>query len=222
MVAQLIDGKAVAEEIKADLEARVRKLTSAGHPVHLKAVQVGENPASRAYIRSQQRSCEEVGITYSLDELPADTTQEQLDDHLGKLNADLEVTGIILQMPVPEGVDARQAQWAIAPGKDVEGILPEHVGMVSYGAWDVGPCTAMGAFELITRLPLEPKKEIHQMPDHLSNLFYSFHLYPSYIFQNFHFCLMRKLLFFHLETKMEIYPWQDYLLTLFGYFHLHP
>ncbi len=160
MAAQLIDGKAVAEAIEADLKGRIEKLSSAGHPVHLKAVQVGENPASRAYIRSQQRSCEEVGIAYTLDELPAETTQEQLEDHVKSLNADPQTTGIILQMPLPEVLSARAAQWAIAPTKDVEGILPEHVGMVSYGAWDIGPCTAMGAFELIKALPLEPKKDI--------------------------------------------------------------
>ncbi len=160
MTAQLIDGKAVAESVKADLKGRVEALTSAGHPVHLKALQVGENPASRAYIRSQQRSCEQMGIAYTLDELPADATQEQLEAHIAQLNSDADTTGIILQMPLPEGLDARRAQWAIDPSKDIEGILPEHMGMVSYGAWDIGPCTAMGAFELIKGLPLEPKKEI--------------------------------------------------------------
>ena len=160
MSAQLIDGKAVAESIRAELKGCIQALTSAGHPVHLKAVQVGENPASRAYIRSQQRSCEAVGITYTLDELPAETTQEELLNHIAQLNADPQVTGIILQMPLPEGLDARRAQWSVALAKDVEGILPEHVGKVSYGAWEVGPCTAMGAFELIKGLPLEPKKEV--------------------------------------------------------------
>jgi len=160
MSARLIDGKAVAESIKADLKGRIQALTSEGHPVHLKAVQVGENPASRAYIRSQQRACEEMGITYTLDELPAETTQEELHAHIDRLNADPQVTGVILQMPLPEGLDARRAQWRIAAAKDVEGILPEHMGKVSYGAWDIGPCTAMGAFELIKTLPLEPKKEI--------------------------------------------------------------
>ena len=160
MSAERIDGQAVAENIKGQLKGRVQALTGAGHPVHLKAVQVGENPASRAYIRSQQRSCEEMGIAYSLDELPADATQEQLEAHIAQLNGDPQATGIILQMPLPQGLDPRSAQWAIAAAKDVEGILPEHMGMISYGAWDIGPCTAMGAFELIKGLPLEPKKEI--------------------------------------------------------------
>ena len=160
MSAERIDGQAVAENIKAQLKGRVQALTAAGHPVHLKAVQVGENPASRAYIRSQQRSCEEMGIAYSLDELPADATQEQLEAHIAQLNGDPQATGIILQMPLPQGLDPRSAQWAIAAAKDVEGILPEHMGMISYGAWDIGPCTAMGAFELIKGLPLGPKKEI--------------------------------------------------------------
>jgi len=160
MAAELIDGNATADSLKGSLKSRIDKLRARGHPVHLRAVQVGENPASRAYIRSQQRSCEEMGISYALDELPAETTQQELEAHIAELNTDAGVTGIILQMPVPEGVDARRAQWAVAREKDVEGILPEHMGMVSYGAWDIGPCTAMGAFELIRNLPLEPKKEI--------------------------------------------------------------
>jgi len=158
MAGRLIDGKAVAEGIKADLKGRIEALSGAGHPVHLKAVQVGENAASRAYIRSQQRSCEQMGITYTLDELPAETTQDQLEAHIAELNTDANTTGIILQMPLPEGLDARRAQWTVSPAKDIEGILPEHVGMVSYGAWDIGPCTAMGAFELVKGLPLEPRK----------------------------------------------------------------
>jgi methylenetetrahydrofolate dehydrogenase (NADP+)/methenyltetrahydrofolate cyclohydrolase len=160
MSAELIDGGATADTIKADLSSRIERLKAGGGALHLRAVQVGENPASRAYIRRQKASCEDMGIDYALDELPADTSQDQLEAHIVGLNNDAGVSGVILQMPVPEGIDARRAQWAVAPEKDVEGILPEHMGMVSYGAWDIGPCTAMGAFELIRNLPLEPKKEV--------------------------------------------------------------
>jgi methylenetetrahydrofolate dehydrogenase (NADP+)/methenyltetrahydrofolate cyclohydrolase len=160
MAATPIDGTALADRIKAEVKGRVQALQARGYPVHLKAVQVGENPASLAYIRSQQRSCEELGLTYTLDQLPADTTQAALQEHIGRLNSEPQTTGIILQMPLPAGLDTRRAQWSIAPAKDVEGILPEHMGKVSYGAADIGPCTAMGAFELIAGLPLTPKKEI--------------------------------------------------------------
>src|SRR5512137_734332 len=112
MPAQIIDGNALADQIVAGLRDEVAGLKAAGRTPLLVAVQVGENAASRVYIKNQKESCEKIGIPYRLDELPATTTQADLAAHIGKLNADPRVTGIILQMPLPEGVDSRAAQRA--------------------------------------------------------------------------------------------------------------
>ena len=160
MSAALIDGEAVAKGILDAVKADVGALKAAGRPVHLFAVQVGENPASRVYIRNQKTSCEEIGIDYTLDELPAETTQEELARHLAKRNSSGDCTGIILQMPLPEQVDRRKAQAAIAPAKDVEGMNPANMGTVIAGDPVLGPCTAVGAVELVTSLGLECECDI--------------------------------------------------------------
>lgn len=149
MPAGIIDGKQIADGIIEGLKAEIAELKTKGKVVHLHAVQVGENPASRVYIRNQQKSCEEIGIQYSLDELPADTTQEGLHQHIQKLNADPDTTGIILQMPVPPGLSARLAQRMITPEKDVEGMNPANMGNLVYGEAKPGPCTAVAVGELL-------------------------------------------------------------------------
>ena len=162
MSATMIDGEAVARGILEAVKADVEVLKAAGRPVHLFAVQVGENPASRVYVRNQKASCEEIGIDYTLDELPAETTQEELAAHLGKLNESPDCTGIILQMPLPDQIDRREAQLAIAFGKDVEGMNPANMGTVIAGDPYLGPCTAVGAVELVYSLGLECE---HEAPD---------------------------------------------------------
>ncbi|MBM4049229.1 MAG: bifunctional 5,10-methylenetetrahydrofolate dehydrogenase/5,10-methenyltetrahydrofolate cyclohydrolase [Planctomycetes bacterium] len=149
MAAQIIDGDAVAAKIKDALKKDIQELKAAGRGPHLRAVQVGENPASKMYVRGQQRSCEEIGIAYTLDQLPEETNEAQLIDHIQKLNADPGTTGVILQMPLPEGVNPRKIQSLIAPHKDVEGMNPANMGMVVYGNPNPGPCTACGAVELV-------------------------------------------------------------------------
>ena len=149
MTAQIIDGDAVANGIKEGLKAEIESLKAAGKGPHLVAVQVGENPASAIYVKSQKKSCEEIGIEYTLDELSAETTEEQVLAHIGQLNSDPKVTGMILQMPLPAGVDARRIQATIAPQKDVEGMNPANMGMLIYGNPNPGPCTAVGAVELL-------------------------------------------------------------------------
>ena len=113
------------------------------------AVQVGENEASKVYTNAQKKNAELCGIKYELQELPADMTQEQLLKHIAGLNADPNVSGIILQMPVPEQIDAKVCQWSIAYEKDVEGVTPTNMGLVTFGKPRLVPCTALGAYELI-------------------------------------------------------------------------
>jgi methylenetetrahydrofolate dehydrogenase (NADP+)/methenyltetrahydrofolate cyclohydrolase len=149
MAAKLLDGEALAATLKEKLKAKIEELKSQGKNVVLNAVQVGENAASRVYIKNQKASCEEVGLTYELKELPAETTQEELDKFIDGLNSDPNVTGIILQMPVPEQIDARAVQRRIAPEKDVEGMHPMNMGNLVFGDMKVGPCTPLGAMELL-------------------------------------------------------------------------
>jgi len=151
VAATIIDGEAVAERIKQQVQAEAAKLAAAGRTPHLVAIQVGENPASKIYTNMQAKACESVGIEYELLNLPDDTTADALTARIAQLNADEKVTGLILQMPLPAGLDARRAQVAIAPAKDVEGMHPENMGRLFYGGGVVAPCTAVAAVELLKR-----------------------------------------------------------------------
>ena len=161
MSAELIDGNAVSEKMKTELKAEIEKLASEKITPSLSAVQVGENPASRVYIRKQKETCENLGIAYTLHELDADTDQQGVVDYIHKLNRDDSVSGIILQMPLPEGVDSRTVQQEISPAKDVEGIHPSNLGKLFSGTATVAPCTAMGAVSLLKSTGVDLKgKEV--------------------------------------------------------------
>mgnify|MGYP000849563834 FL=1 len=149
MPAQLLKGKPLADKIKGDVKKEVEGLKGKGVSPSLVAIQVGENEASRVYTNAQKKNAELCGIKYELQELPADMTQNQLLKHIDGLNTDPNVTGIILQMPVPEQIDAKVCQWSIAYEKDVEGVTPTNMGMVTFGKPRLVPCTALGAVELI-------------------------------------------------------------------------
>ena len=175
MSAKIIDGEAIASIIKDQLAKEIEALKATGRGPHLVAVQANDNAGSRIYIRSQKRSCEEIGIRYTVDEQPVDSTQDHLLARIAELNADPDVTGIILQMPLPKGCDSRTLQAHIDPGKDAEGMCPANLGRVvlSLGelalarrgkpkdydqwvcdslAWPMpapAPCTAVGSVELI-------------------------------------------------------------------------
>ncbi len=151
MSAKIIDGAAVAAKIKEQVAADAAELTKAGRAPHLVAVQVGENPASKIYTNMQAKSCESVGIEYELLNMPAETTQDALLARIDKLNKDDKVSGLILQMPLPQQIDARQVQVAISPAKDVEGMHPENMGRLFYGGGIVAPCTPMAAVELLVQ-----------------------------------------------------------------------
>ncbi|HDY65387.1 MAG TPA: bifunctional 5,10-methylenetetrahydrofolate dehydrogenase/5,10-methenyltetrahydrofolate cyclohydrolase [Phycisphaerae bacterium] len=149
MAAKIIDGQAVAEEIKKKVTADAAELTKAGKTPKLVAVQVGENPASKIYTNMQKKSCESVGITYDLLNLPDEISQDDLLKKIGELNTDAGVSGLILQMPLPRGIDARAVQVKIAPEKDVEGMGPQNMGRLFYGGGIVSPCTPIAAVTLL-------------------------------------------------------------------------
>jgi len=161
MSAILLDGESLAKKIKEELKREIEDFKSRGKSLTLVAIQVGENPASRVYINQQKKACEEMGLIYNLKELPQSTTELELIDVVESLNKDTSVTGIILQMPLPSGINPRNVQIKIAPEKDVEGLNPYNMGLLVYGKQRVAPCTAMGAVELLKSSGVELKgKEV--------------------------------------------------------------
>ncbi|HOX40082.1 MAG TPA: bifunctional 5,10-methylenetetrahydrofolate dehydrogenase/5,10-methenyltetrahydrofolate cyclohydrolase [Candidatus Brocadiia bacterium] len=153
--AQIIDGEAIAAQRTEKLKIEVAELRQKGIVPHLKAVQAGENPASAIYVSNQKKTCEAVGIDYTLIQLPETAARDDIAQKIAELNEDMGTTGVILQMPLPPGVDSREMQALIAPHKDIEGINPANLGRLLANKRDGGPCTAVGAFELLLSTGVE-------------------------------------------------------------------
>ena len=149
MAAYILDGEKIARELKDKLNSEIEYLKKRSITPYLTAVQVGENQASRVYTRQQKAACEKKGIKYDLLEIADEISQDELIREIEKLNTDKSVTGIILQMPLPQGIDARAVQVKISPDKDVEGIHPLNMGMLLYGKSAASPPTASAAMELL-------------------------------------------------------------------------
>lgn len=148
MTAQLIDGKAIAAGLRQRLAA-ARTEQHGDSPVRLVSLEVGESPAAAVYMRNQRRAAESVGIAFEARNLPTDTSQEALLENIAGLNADPGVSGIIVQRPLPHGIEPRVVQKAIHPDKDVEGMHPENMGSILYTEPQLTPCTAAASLELI-------------------------------------------------------------------------
>ena len=130
----LIDGKKTAADIRAELGVEVAAATAQGHRAPgLAVILVGEDPASQVYVRNKERACAEAGIVSFPHHLPASTTQQELLDLIGQCNANPNVDGILLQLPLPKGLDAQECLLAIDPEKDVDGFHPVSVGRLSLG-----------------------------------------------------------------------------------------
>lgn len=151
MPARLIDGEALASKIKADLAPQIQAIrTRTGAPPKLASILVGDNPGAKVYVRSQAKSCEEAGIAYQLVELPNETTAAELAAKIDDLGRDRSVHGIILQMPLPAGINARDMVERIPASKDVEGITAANLGkLLFYEGAELIPCTAAAAYELL-------------------------------------------------------------------------
>lgn len=151
MTATILDGKAVAAAIKADLTQRVDKLTAAGVTPGLGTVLVGDDPGSHAYVAGKHRDCAQVGIRSIRKDLPADATQAQVEDVVAELNADPACTGYIVQLPLPAGLDAQRVLGMIDPDKDADGLQPANLGKLVLGEPGPLPCTPKGIVELLRR-----------------------------------------------------------------------
>jgi len=150
MAAEILDGRVRAAEIRAAVTREVARFNADHGPIKLCAVLVGSDAGGVLYAQSQRRLSVKVGVQYELVELPQSTTQRQLLAEIDRLNADDSVTGIILQLPLPEQIDTAAAQYRIDPYKDVEGVNPANIGMLFYGEPIIAPCTALAVTELIS------------------------------------------------------------------------
>jgi len=149
MSARILSGKEIAEKIKQDVKKELEILKEKGIKPKLVAVQVGENPSSRVYLNAQKKSCEAMGIEHEVKNVNQDATENELIQFMHTLNNDSSITGIILQLPLPQGIDVRKVQSNIAVEKDVEGVNPANLGWIVYGRPLLAPCTALAVKELI-------------------------------------------------------------------------
>jgi methylenetetrahydrofolate dehydrogenase (NADP+)/methenyltetrahydrofolate cyclohydrolase len=149
MPAQLIDGKALAAKLRAELGPRVERLKAAGHTPGLAVILVGDDPASAIYVRNKVKACEEAGIRSWRDTLPADTTQAALLARIRALNADPNVHGILVQMPLPKHLNAEDVLDTIAFDKDVDGLHATNAGLTLMGKPHFRSCTPYGAMKML-------------------------------------------------------------------------
>ncbi len=148
---QIIDGKRISQEIKDELKEKVAVLKEQGTEVALAVVQVGNDAASSVYVRNKKKACEYIGIRSLSYELPEETTEQELLDLIGKLNEDVSVNGILVQLPVPEHINPDKIIQAISPEKDVDGFHPQNVGKLVIGEKGFVSCTPAGVIELLKR-----------------------------------------------------------------------
>jgi methylenetetrahydrofolate dehydrogenase (NADP+)/methenyltetrahydrofolate cyclohydrolase len=151
MTAQLLDGKALAATIKADLTVRVAALVAQGITPGLGTVLVGDDPGSKAYVAGKHRDCAQVGIASLQVELPASVSEAELEAEIARLNADPTCTGYIVQLPLPGGLDENRALGLIDPTKDADGLHPVNLGKLVLGEAAPLPCTPRGIVELLRR-----------------------------------------------------------------------
>ena len=147
--ALVIDGQAVAARVRERVAVEVGELRASGVEPGLATVLVGDDPASHVYVRMKRKACEEVGIASIHHELVAETARPELAGLLERLNADPTVSGILLQLPLPDGLDADEMTALIAPEKDVDGLTPLSAGLLAHGQEGLVPCTPAGVMELL-------------------------------------------------------------------------
>ncbi len=152
---QIIDGKAISGAIKDELKEKVEEMKAEGIRICLAVVQVGNDPASSVYVGNKKKACAYIGIDSLSYELPEETTQEELLDLIGELNAKKEVNGILVQLPLPDHIDEDTVIRAIDPKKDVDGFHPQNVGALCIGQPGFVSCTPSGIIQLLKRSGIE-------------------------------------------------------------------
>ncbi len=156
MAAKIIDGKTIAQQVRLEVAEKVRQRLAAGKRAPgLAVVLVGENPASQIYVGSKRRACEEVGFTSRSYDLPATTSEAELLQLIDELNDDHEIDGILVQLPLPAGIDNVKVLERITPTKDVDGFHPYNVGRLCQRAPKLRPCTPRGIVTLLERYNID-------------------------------------------------------------------
>lgn len=151
MTAQIIDGKQVAADMRAELKEEVAKLKEQGIVPGLGVILVGEDPASQSYVTAKERACEDIGLYSDDNRLPVDTSQDDLMALVEKMNKDPKINGILVQLPLPKGLNEAEVLLAIDPAKDVDGFHPMNVGKMVVGEKAFLPCTPHGVIQLLIR-----------------------------------------------------------------------
>ncbi|WP_286866815.1 MULTISPECIES: bifunctional methylenetetrahydrofolate dehydrogenase/methenyltetrahydrofolate cyclohydrolase FolD [Pantoea] len=156
MAAKIIDGKTIAQQVRVEVAEKVKQRLAAGKRAPgLAVVLVGENPASQIYVASKRRACEEVGFHSRSYDLPATTREAELLELIDKLNQDDEIDGILVQLPLPAGIDNVKVLERITPDKDVDGFHPYNVGRLCQRAPTLRPCTPRGIVTLLERYNID-------------------------------------------------------------------
>jgi methylenetetrahydrofolate dehydrogenase (NADP+)/methenyltetrahydrofolate cyclohydrolase len=158
MSAIIIDGKAIAARVRGEVAREVAELAEeTGRRPGLATVLVGDDPASAVYVGGKQRACREVGMAAFDKRLPADASHQRVAEELEELNRDATVSGVLLQLPLPEPLDGPALTAVIDPAKDVDGLTPINAGLLSLGRAGLRPCTPLGVMELLddAAVPLE-------------------------------------------------------------------
>lgn len=151
MAAKIIDGKQIAAEMRARLKTEVAELAEKGIVPGLGVVLVGDDPASKSYVRAKQKACSEIGIFSEDNRLPENTPQSELLSIIGRLNNDPKIHGILTQLPLPKHIDETEVLLAIDPAKDIDGFHPVNVGKMMLGQKTYLPCTPHGIVRLLLK-----------------------------------------------------------------------
>ena len=159
---QIIDGKAVSKAVKESVKAECEQLKAKGVTPGLAVILVGDDSASQVYVRNKEKACEECGFYSEKYAIPADTTQEELNALVDKLNKDPKINGILCQLPLPSHLDDKEVINRIDPIKDVDAFHPVNVGAIMIGDYNFLPCTPAGVMELIhsTGVDVSGKKAV--------------------------------------------------------------
>ncbi len=155
MTAEIIHGKQIAQDIRAELQQEVAALVAKGIRPGLGVILVGDDPASKSYVTAKEKACEEIGIYSDDNRLPADTTQDELLAKVAAMNADPKINGILVQLPLPKHIDEAAVLMAIDPSKDVDGFHPVNVGKMVVGEKAFLPCTPHGVIQMLLRSGVE-------------------------------------------------------------------
>lgn len=156
MTAQRLDGKAISKQIQAETKTKVADFVAqSGHAPVLAAVLVGDDPASQVYVRNKERACKRVGIESRLIRMPAESSTKDLLAKVEELNQDSDISGILVQLPLPDQCDSRVILDAINPDKDVDAFHPHNVGLISQGRPRYLPCTPHGIVQMLKRYEIE-------------------------------------------------------------------